>query len=103
MAAKKYDGVIEAVRYLPDGKIHLARVYLRRGSIWTDRILLSRQELMDQIKAGKHFMVGKRIPYLAGTFDVTNPVQVKGINGKEVVYTSQPVEDCDQIEGAPLF
>ena len=32
MANKKYDGVIEAVHYAPDGQVEWVRAYLRRGA-----------------------------------------------------------------------
>ena len=32
MAKLKFDGLIEAVRYAPDGKIILVRAYERRGA-----------------------------------------------------------------------
>lgn len=103
MAEKKIDGVIEAVRYTPEGKLMMARVYLRRGSIWSDRILLTREELLGEINNGKHWVIGKRILYMAGTFDMSLPVQVKGSNGQEVIYTAQPQDNRDNLEGAPVF
>ena len=45
MARKTIDGVIEAVRYSPDGAISVVRTYQRRGAVWSDHILLGRKEL----------------------------------------------------------
>ena len=59
MAPKKPDGVIEAVRYTPDGKISLVRVYERLGATFADRILLTREQFVQRIKAGKHFFTGE--------------------------------------------
>jgi hypothetical protein len=39
--AKKFDGVIEAVRY-KDGQIEVVRAFERRGSAFTDRVMLNR-------------------------------------------------------------
>jgi len=104
MAEKKIDGVIEAVRYTTDGKLNLARGYLRRGATWSDRVLLNREELLEEIKTGKNWVIGQRVIYMAGTFETTLPVQVKGSKGQEVIFTSQqPQDNRDNLEGAPVF
>lgn len=103
MAEKKIDGVIEAVRYTSEGTLKMARAYLRRGAVWSDRVLLTRSELLDQLKAGKNWVVGQRVLYMAGTFETSNAVQVKGSQGQEVLYTSQAQDNRDNLEGAPLF
>jgi hypothetical protein len=64
----KIDGVIEAVRYNPDGLISMVRTYLRHGSVWSDRILLGRRELVEQLKNGKYFVTGARKGFLGGIF-----------------------------------
>ncbi len=104
MARKKFDGVVEAVRYASDGKISLARVYERRGPTFTDRILLTREELVERLKAKKRFYIGRRKPYLASTFELDGqPVTLSGERGKEVIQTGKQPGDSDRLEGAPLF
>ncbi len=103
MAEKKFDGVVESVRYAPDGKVKLIRVYLRRGPTWSDRMLLTREDFLDILRSGKRMVLGKRVEFMAGTFDVSQPVQVKGSDGQEYLYTSKAVEGRDNLEGAPLF
>ncbi len=102
MADTKYDGVIEAVHYSPDGRVDWVLAYLRRGPTWSDRVILQRQELIDAIKSGKRMMIGKRVEFLAGTFDVTAPVLVTGPSEKEFL-SIRPAADCDNLEGAPLL
>lgn len=103
MANKKYDGVIEAVHYAPDGSVDWVRAYLRRGPTWSDRVILRRQDLIQEIKSGKHMMLGKRVEYMAGTFDVSLPVTVSSSNGKEVLVTSSSPAEHDHLEGAPVL
>jgi hypothetical protein len=80
--AKKFDGVIEAVRY-KNGQIELVRAFERRGSAFTDRVMLGRHEFLERLKKGKKFVVGKRKEFLAGTFEVQEkPVQVLDHEGK---------------------
>ncbi len=98
---KKYDFVIEAVRY-KNGKIDVIRGYQRRGPTFTDRILLDRKTLLERLKEGKHFVTGQRKEFLASTFDVGKPVQVLEQDGKQVV-TTMPQAEHDELEGVPVF
>ena len=49
--AKKFDGVIEAVRY-KNGQIEVVRAFERRGATFTDRIMLKRDEFLKRLKKG---------------------------------------------------
>ena len=100
--AKKFDGVIEAVRY-KNGQIEVVRTFERRGAAFTDRIMLSRKEFLDRVKKGKKYVVGKRKEFLAGSFDVQeNPVRVLERDGQEILSTRAEA-DHDELEQAPVF
>jgi hypothetical protein len=99
--AKKYDGVIEAVRY-KNGQIVLVRAFERRGAAFSDRVMMDRKELLEKLNDGKTFIVGKRKELLAGTFEEGKPVQVVSRDGKEFISTSQQT-DRDELEQAPVF
>jgi len=100
--AKKVDGVIEAVRY-KNGQIQAVRLYERRGATFSDRILLNRKELLERLKNGQKFVIGKRKEFLASTFEVQEkPVQVLNRDGKEIIST-RPDADHDELEQAPVF
>ena len=100
--AKKFDGVIEAVHY-KDGQIEVVRAFERRGTAFSDRVLISRHELLERLKKRRNFVIGKRREFLAGTFDVIDkPVQVIQRDGKEFIAT-RPDAEHDELEGAPLF
>jgi hypothetical protein len=99
--AKKVDGVIEAVHY-KNGQIQAVRVYERRGATFSDRIMLTRQELLERIKKGRQFVIGQRKPFLASTFEEGKPVQVLSRDGKEIISTRKDAEH-DELEQAPVF
>ena len=103
MAKKKFDGVIEAVHY-KNGQIASARVYERRGATFSDRVLIDRKELLERIKSGQKYVVGKRKELLASTFEVREekPVQVLNHDGKEIISTRADA-DHDELEQAPVF
>ncbi len=102
--AKKCDGVVEAVRYGPDGKVQLLRVYDKRGPTWSDRLLLDRGEMVRRLKGGCRYLVGQRMQYLAGTFETTGPVLLTGEPGCEVLVSGLvKASDSDNLEGVPRF
>lgn len=104
MAKKsKFDGVVEAVHFDEGGSVKWVRAYVRRGPTFSDRVIIPRLELIEQIKSGKSFLVGKRIPQLASTFDVSNPLRVIGNNNQEVlVYGPQEKAEQDSLDGVPV-
>jgi len=104
MAQAKYDGVIEAVRYAPAGRISLVRAYERRGPTFSDRVLISREDLVRRIEAGKRFVAGERQPFLASTFSVASPIRLMEKDGQKYLATaSAPDASADCLAGVPLF
>jgi hypothetical protein len=98
---KKFDGVIEAVRY-KDGKIAAVRAFERRGATWSDRIIIGRDELLKRVKDGKKFVTGQRIEFMAGTFQTGAPVQVITRGDGDVLATGGGAQK-DELEGVPVF
>lgn len=101
--ANKYDGVIEAVHYNPEGQIEWVRAYLRRGPTFSDVVLVERQTLIEFIKAGKKFFTGKRVPQMASTFEVASPVKVVEKDGRELIITGEKQAGQDCLEGVPII
>ena len=99
--AKKFDGVIEAVHY-KNGQIVNVRAYERRGSAFSDSMLIDRKELLERIKSGKRFVVGVRKEFWAGSFDESKAVQLVTRNGKDFIATRAEAEH-DELESAPVF
>jgi hypothetical protein len=102
--ARKVDGVIEAVRYTAEGRLALVRVYERRGATYSDRLLLSRAELLLRLKAGKQYVTGERQRLLASTFKIVADLRLMGAAGAEVIVAGQAeTGKYDHLQGAPLF
>ena len=99
--AKKFDGVVEAVRY-KDGQIEVVRAFERRGAAFSDRVLIERHELLERLKKGKKFVTGQRKELLAGTFETGKPLQIVSRDGREFVSTKDSA-DRDELEQVPVF
>jgi len=99
--SKKYDGVIEAVRY-KNGQIVVVRAFERRGAAFSDRVLIDRKELMDRLKDGKKFILGSRKPLMAGTFEEGKTVKIVSHDSKDFISTRDGA-DRDELEQALVF
>jgi hypothetical protein len=109
MAPRKFDTVVEAVRFSHQGLISMVRVYERRGPTFSDRILLDRETLVQHLKQKKRFVAGRRIPQMAGTFDVGASLKLVSRNGEEFITTGEASDEDpgaavqDRLDGVPLF
>ena len=103
MAKLKYDGVVTAVHYNPDRQVDWVRIFLRRGPMFSDRIMLDRQSLIEEIQSGKKFKVGTRVEYDAGTFEVSDPVNVLEVNGDTILVVGEARAEHDSLEGVPVI
>ena len=99
MAHNKIDGIVETVRYSPDGLINMVRSYQRHGAVWSDHILLNRLELIQQLSEGKHYVTGVRKEYLGSVFETKLPINY--INNR--IITEGQVGLHDVLAGVPIF
>lgn len=103
MGKKQYDGVIELVHYNQSGKIDWVRAYLKRGAVFSDRLIIDRTSLVSQLNSGKKFMTGKRVEYLGGTFQVYDPLRLIQKNGEYILVVGDTEQDHDLIKGVPII
>ncbi|MFZ6026544.1 MAG: hypothetical protein ACOYYS_02405 [Chloroflexota bacterium] len=99
----KYDGVIEAVHYTPDGQVAWVRAYERRGPAFSDRVLIDRASLVEKLEQGKRFMLGRRIESMAGSFDVSVPVRLVRQKDGVLLASDHLQHTHDSIEGVPVI
>lgn len=94
---KKFDLVIEAVRY-ENGQITQVRAYERRGAAFSDRVLIDRTDLVQRLEKGKKAVTGQRKEFMAGTFDLGKPIQTVG-----KFVSTRTDASRDELEGVPVF
>lgn len=100
--AQKFDAVVEVVRYNEQGMVELARAYERRGPAFGDRVLLTREQLIERLKSGKVFFTGVRTPLMAGTFTTVQRIQLVTFGGIEYLVTGEKAPSRDNLH-LPLF
>jgi hypothetical protein len=101
MAKSKIDFVVEAVHYADDGRIGWVRGYERRGSTFSDRILLNRSELVSRILDKKVVVAGKRVPYLASSFETNGQLSLEKNNGGAILIAGEDKGNGDHLRGVP--
>jgi len=101
MAKRKFDGVVECVRYKPNGEVDWVRAYERRGAIFSDHLLIEREALIQKLKSGKNFVAGSRVSLMASTFEVGEALRVIDAGGKDVLVTDDRQAAQDHLEGVP--
>ena len=99
--AKKIDGVIEAVRY-KNGQIVAVRGYERRGSTFSDRVVLDRKTLLERLQKGQQFVSGRRQDLMASTFTLSKSILLVKADEREVIATKDNAAK-DELENVPLF
>ncbi len=103
MARNKFDIVIVAVQYNHDGNISQVRLFERRGPTFSDHLLFSRAQLMQSLQDRKKVVTGERVEFMAGTFNISDPVVAQNISGKTVILTQGTSKKHDCLQGVPLF
>jgi len=103
MGKPKYDGVVECVHYKPNGEVDWVRAYERRGATFSDYVVIPRDTLIQKLRSGKKYVVGKRIPEMASTFDIIASVRVSSSAGKDILVSDDRPSDRDHLPGVPVF
>jgi hypothetical protein len=98
---KQIDGVIEAVRY-KNGQIVSVRMYERRGSTFSDWLVLDRKTLLERLQKGLQFVSGSRQDLMASTFSLGKAVLLIKGDDREYISTSSDATR-DGLESVPLF
>jgi hypothetical protein len=100
---KKFDGVIEAVRYAPNGQIDQVRAYERSGFVFSDWLVLDRDALIERLKDGKRWYIGQRKIYLGNDFEISEEVRLEGPAGTEKVIAGEADGKQDYLQATPAF
>ncbi len=85
------------------GRLELARVYLRRGSVYGDVTLLGRAELVEGLKSGQKAVLGRRLSSLGGTFETGPVLCLEGNLEDEHLVCGTSQGEGDRLCDAPVF
>ena len=103
VAKVKYDAVVQAVHYTPDGQVDWVRTFQRRGPIFSDYVVLTREALVEELKAGKKYKVGERKAQMGGTFEVSESLRLIQDGDNEILVTGETKSERDRLDGVPII
>lgn len=103
MAKEEFDGVLEAVRVDEFNQLVLARIYEKHGAVWNDHFLVSRDELIQRMKAGQKFAFGSRVVKLGSTFDTHGPLHLANFEDHAFIRLDSERVSADLLNGIPRF
>ena len=103
MARQNDDGIIVAAHYKNVGVVDWVQAYLRRGPIWSDVVLISREALVEQLKSGKNFVTGIRVEYMGTTFETADAVNLITNKDHDILVTGDIESDTDRLDNVPIL
>jgi hypothetical protein len=99
----KFDYLIEAIHYSPAGEIQNLRLFERRGPSFSDRLIFSREQVIEALQNGKKVVTGSRKSYLASTFDLNGIVQLSGNKENPTIVLGEEPAAKDFLPGIPVY
>jgi len=97
------DTVVVAARYGPQaGELLLAQAYERRGVVWTDVILLDRDDLLARVRSRRRIYAGEVRPDIPGAFTVHGRLQMVHDGARTYLTLGKGTARGDDL-GVPLF
>lgn len=103
MAKIKYDVVVEAVHYNAQGLVSWVRAFKRRGPIFSDWIQIPRAELITDLENGVRYVIGQRVEYMAGTFDISATLRLVSQNGDTYLTSTADKLKKDHLPGVQVI
>lgn len=101
---ERYDLILEAAHFSPNGQLEFARLYERRGPSYSDRVIFTREMLIEALKKNKKAAIGTRVKREASTFEIQSPVYLSSLSSPEVLVTTDgSSESTDSLPGLPYI
>jgi hypothetical protein len=100
---KQYDGVIVAAHYSPQGDIRWVRAFERHGFVFSDRMVMDRETLVERLRDGRRFKTGERITYLGSDFKVGEDVRLIEKDDKNVIVVGDVSSNHDSLGNLPII
>jgi hypothetical protein len=98
----KVDLLITAARYDPQsGKVAMVKGHEPKGVVWTDVLLLPREELLRRRRNGDRVAFGRHID-LASDFELEGMIRLEKSDGREVMLAEGKSGDTDELS-VPRF
>jgi hypothetical protein len=105
IAKKKIDVILTAVKLSADGQMVFARGYLRRGPVWSDIVILQREQLIERLQEGEKIYTGYEAEAetgVIGDFELHEKLAVKSVDGRDKIVLGEDEKTAEDL-GLPLL
>jgi hypothetical protein len=103
MKKKSADIIIEAAHFKTNGQLDYVRAYQRRGATFSDCVLITRNELLEQLLKGEVVATGQRVHLMASTFTKPKSVHVAPSANRFIITSGNPGSAQDSLPGTPIL
>jgi hypothetical protein len=103
MAKNKYDGIVEAVRLDESGQLISARMYEKKGFVFSDHFIIDRNHLLKRLKDGQQILVGKRLYKMGSEFETGQALNFVSQGSDEYIALGENRSGADNFAGIPHF
>jgi hypothetical protein len=103
MAKNKFDGIVEAVRLDENGKLISARMFEKRGAVFSDHFIIDRHHLLSRLKDGQQILVGKRLYKMGSEFEAGQTLNRVSQGADEFIQLGGNQSGADNLAGIPHF
>ena len=100
---KPYDGVVVAVRYSSQGEIEWVRAFERHGFVFSDRELMDRETLVQNLREGRRFKTGKRMIYQGNDFKIDEDIRLIENDSDCVIVAGSGSPNQDSLGNLPII
>jgi hypothetical protein len=103
MPKAKFDGVVVAVHYTPGGMIDWVRAHERRDMVFSDVLILNRDDFLKRLQDGERFVTGKRKKYLGNSFETGLKIITTRQGDETLILTEGAGENRDLLVDVPIL
>ncbi|MFC1996906.1 hypothetical protein ACFLXI_04780 [Chloroflexota bacterium] len=100
---KPYDGVVVAARYTQQGELDWVRAFVRQGFVFSDRLLLDRETLVEHLQEGKRFKTGERMIYHGNDFKIIEDIHLIESDSGNLIIAGTGSSNQDSLGNIPIL
>jgi hypothetical protein len=102
IARRKADMIVIAARYPPGAhQVELVQAHRRMGEVWGDRQLITRQQVIEALRAGQRVYTGRLLEALAD-YELHAPLRLEQRDGASYLVVQGQSGEGDLL-GVPVF
>jgi len=79
------------------------RAFERHGFVFSDRMLMDRETLVENLREGKRFKTGERVIYQGNDFQVNEEIQLIENDDGNIIVAGKALSNQDSLGNLPII